>query len=279
MNDSKPILPNAAVRLRAGDLHGALAAATEDVRGAPTDARYRLGLFQLRSVLADWSDASLQLRTAVELDPSLARLGALYQAAIAAEIERERVFRGEAVPTVVGGPEPWMETLAAALRHAAAGRPDAFVRLRDEAFDSAPATAGQINGETFEWIADADTRLGPLLEAVVDGVYAWIPLQRLDRMRIEPPSDLRDRVWLPAAATWSDGGRSNILLPARYPGSGRGDDSALLLGRRTEWQGNEAGPLAGKGQRLLVTDMAEYPLLDVRTLVLMSAKAGNGRDA
>jgi len=35
----------------------------------------------------------------------------------------------------------------------------AGIELRDKAFEAAPMTAGKINGEVFEWIADADERL------------------------------------------------------------------------------------------------------------------------
>ena len=37
----------------------------------------------------------------------------------------------------------------------------AGAELRDKAFEAAPTNAGKINGEAFEWIADADERLGP----------------------------------------------------------------------------------------------------------------------
>ena len=48
------------------------------------------------------------------------------------------------------------------------------------------------SGQPFEWLADADMRLGPVLEAYINGRYAWIPFARLGRIRIEAPEDLRD---------------------------------------------------------------------------------------
>ncbi len=38
----------------------------------------------------------------------------------------------------------------------------------------------------------------PVLEAMVNGKYYWIPFSRLASIVIEAPADLRDRVWLPA---------------------------------------------------------------------------------
>jgi len=70
--------------------------------------------------------------------------------------------------------------------------------LRNEAFELAPATAGTIDGEDFDWLADADVRMGPMLEAIINGQYYWIPFQQIQAIRIEEPADLRDVVWMPA---------------------------------------------------------------------------------
>ncbi len=82
------------------------------------------------------------------------------------------------------------------------------------------ASAGDIDGQPFEWIADADSRLGPVLEAVINGRYYWVPFSRLSRIQIEPPEDLRDMVWMPAHLQFENGGESVALIPTRYQGSG-----------------------------------------------------------
>ena len=74
---------------------------------------------------------------------------------------------------------------------------------RDGYLDSA---CGTVNGEAFEWIADADMRLGPVLEAVVNGKYYWMPFSALAQVDIDPPEDLRDMVWLPAHFLFVNGG-------------------------------------------------------------------------
>ena len=91
--------------------------------------------------------------------------------------------------------------------------------LRDKAYEAAPAVSGKINDTPFEWIADADSRLGPMLEAVVNGKYYWVPLSAIHELLIEAPSDLRDLVWIPANFTWTNGGQVGWLIPTRYPGS------------------------------------------------------------
>ena len=44
------------------------------------------------------------------------------------------------------------------VRLLAAGHTQDAATLRDQAFDQVPATAGTIDGQEFEWIADADPR-------------------------------------------------------------------------------------------------------------------------
>jgi type VI secretion system protein ImpE len=143
--------------------------------------------------------------------------------------------------------------------------------LRDKAFEEAPAVTGKVNDKPFEWIADADLRLGPMLEAMVEGHYYWIPFMRIKRIFLEPPSDLRDLVWAPAQFVWDNGGEASGHIPTRYPGTEQLKDEALRLSRKTEWTEKEGGYSLGAGQRLLATDAEEYPLLECRTIDLAPA--------
>ena len=113
-----------------------------------------------------------------------------------------------------------MSLLIEANRVLATGAADEAAGLRDAAFEAAPATAGTLiaarsrrQGEpvAFEWIADADPRLGPVLEAIFDGKYYWVPFDRISQIDIEPPADLRDQVWMPAHFTWTNGGETRRL--------------------------------------------------------------------
>ena len=103
-----------------------------------------------------------------------------------------------------------------------------------------------------------------MIEAVVLGRYWWIPVSRIRRMHVEPPTDLRDLVWIPVHFEWANGGEGYGLVPTRYPGSEAVDDDAIRLARRTEWREPAAGIFHGLGQRMLATDAADYPILEVR---------------
>jgi type VI secretion system protein ImpE len=139
------------------------------------------------------------------------------------------------------------------------------LQLRDQAFEAAPMSAGKVNGESFEWIADADERLGPILEVILEGRYNWVPFSRIRKVLIEPVTDLRDLVWAPAQFVWENGGEASGHIPTRYAGTEKSQENNLRLARRTEWV-DQSGIHTGLGQRVLATDANEYPLLEIRTI-------------
>ncbi|SFH79695.1 type VI secretion system accessory protein TagJ [Albimonas pacifica] len=256
-------------RLKGGDLDGALAELTADVRRAPGDARLRVFLFQLLCLRGEWRRALVQLRTCATLDPEAETMARAYREAIACELWREEVFAGRRTPVVVGEPAPWTAWLVEALRRDAAGEAAAADALRAQAFEAAPATPGAAQGAPFAWIADADPRLGPVLEIVVDGRYLWAPFSALAALRAEPPADLRDRVWTPVSVTWAAGGETVGLVPTRYaPAPGATPAPAHRLAGATDWVMDGERVVCGLGQRLLVTDAAEHALMDLRALSL-----------
>jgi type VI secretion system protein ImpE len=161
----------------------------------------------------------------------------------------------------------------------AAGEAARAAQLRQTAFDEAEPSSGEINGEPFSWIADADSRLGPVLEAVINGRYYWVPFSRLSQVTMEPPADLRDVVWMPAQLQFENGGESVALIPTRYPGSEASGDGLVLLARKTLWE--EVAPEVhhGLGQRLFATDTGDVALMDVRTLTIHPAAAAPAADS
>jgi type VI secretion system protein ImpE len=201
-----------------------------------------------------------------------------YREAIRCEDLRSQVFAGKISPLIFGEPDRWLALLIQAVKLTAAGQHAEAQRLRDEALESAPTTAGTIHITSdhhaeFEWIADADARLGPVLEVFLNGQYYWVPFHRICEIEIEAPADLRDFVWTPAHFTWANGGQSVGMIPTRYPGSEAHADSLIRLARKTDWElvgdANSDNELyLGIGQRMLATDGEEYALLDVRKIVL-----------
>jgi type VI secretion system protein ImpE len=259
--------------LRDGAVEAALKELQDQIRRNPADPKLRIFLFQLLAVDGQWDRANKQLAVCGDLDAGALSMVQTYREALKCERLRAEIFAGGRTPLIFGEPERWVALLVEALKHQTAGDIAHAQALRDEAFTEAPATAGTINGETFEWLADADIRLGPMLEVIVAGRYWWVPYQRIQRIVLDPPVDLRDLVWLPAELTWANGGDTVALIPVRYPGTEKSPDPALRLARKTDWEDRGDDIFLGLGQRILATDGGEYPLLEVREIVLNTQTA------
>jgi type VI secretion system protein ImpE len=256
---------NAELFLNAGDPAAALEALQGEVRKKPSDAKLRIFLFQLMALNGQWERAQRQLEVIKEMDDEAIAMVEVYRDVINCELHRVAVFQGKAKPLVMGRPADWIATLIEAQQAYANGALDTFLELNSKAFEDAEARSGKINGESFEWLADADQRFGPVLEIIFNGHYYWAPLSRIRSIKSEEPTDLRDLVWLPAEVTWSNGGQNIVMIPSRYP-SLDDLDGPCLLARRTNWRDLGHDVFEGLGQRMLATDRQEYPLLQVRSI-------------
>jgi len=254
--------------LREGRLDEALSKLQDQVREDPSKAELRVFLFQMLSIMGNWERALTQLNVAAELDGEKLLLAEICRPALQSEALRTAVFEGQKSPLVFGEPDEWVSWVIQAVGMIAQGQYGPARDLRDRAFDSAPAISGHLNGSPFEWIADADTRLGPILEVVVEHKYFWVPFSRIKSIRIEEPKALRNMVWAEAQFTWANGGQAPGLIPTRYVGSENSSDGMIRLARKTEWAEHEGGHFIGLGQRMLATDEGEHPLLEVRSIVL-----------
>lgn len=258
--------------IAAGDPQAALQLLQKQVRERAADAKLRIFLFQLLCVLGQWQRAMTQLEVCGELDPGALAMVNTYREALKCETVREAVFAGQTTPIVFGQPQPWVAWLVQALQADVQGDAASAANLRGQALEAAPAVPGTLNGEPFDWIADADSRLGPVLEAVLNGRYCWVPFSALTKVRIEAPEDLRDLVWTPAQLEFANGGASVALIPSRYPGSAATTDGGLQLARRTEWLPLAGEQYRGLGQRVLVSSGAEAGLLEVREISLLASQ-------
>ena len=257
---------DAEAALRAGDPRSALQHLTGAVRAKPADAKLRIFMAQLLCVLGQWERAHTQLNVVADMDAETVAMRETVGHAIRSELMRAKVFAGNRTPMVFGQPDEWLALLIESLLQKGQGNAAMAEDLASRGFDAAPEVSGKIDGEPFTWIADADSRLGPVLEACVNGRYYWVPFSRLSRVELDPPEDLRDCVWMPANLMFSNGGETVALIPTRYPGSESSADGAICLARKTEWldAGNERW--FGLGQRVLATDAGEHALMSVRTI-------------
>ena len=254
--------------LQEGQVDDALAQLQAEVRKNPSDGKQRVFLFQLLAVLGQWERAATQLSVVGDLDAKSLPMVQTYRTALDCEVLRASVFAGTKTPLIFGEPEDWIAWMIEAVRLVAQTRYAQAEKLRADALEQAPAVSGNIDGQPFEWIADADSRLGPLCEAIINGKYYWIPFHRLQHIAIEPPEDLRDFVWMPVRLTFANGGESVALIPTRYPGSESQQEGSIRLARKTDWVQASDATFLGYGQRMFATNAGEYPLLDVRRIAI-----------
>jgi type VI secretion system protein ImpE len=264
--------------LRSGNLNAALEQLQDQVREDPSNSKHRVFLFQLLSVLGQWDRALNQLNVLADLDAATLPMVQTYREALNCEAFRNEVFAGRQTPLVFGEPEEWIALVLEALKHTAEGHHQQAQALREKAFEEAPATSGEVDGKAFEWIADADPRMGPMLEVIVNGRYYWAPFHRIRKIELDAPEDLRDLIWMPAQFSWANGGQAVGLIPSRYPGSEGSEDGATRMARQTLWV-EEGEAVFGLGQRLLATDGAEYALMDCREISLNSAPPADAEPA
>jgi type VI secretion system protein ImpE len=222
---------------REGRVEEAVQILAADLRADPSNLQKRTFLFELLCFLGEYDRARKQLDI-LSSENKDSMLGALtYQAALNGETLRCEMFEAKKFPVAASNGSP----------------------LR-----------GTINGKPFMSITDADGRVGERLEVYAAGDYLLISFHDIARLEIEAPKRLRDLLWSPAklttGPTFSNREMGEVFIPALYPLSFQHPDGLVRLGRVTEWCEDESGEQAPYGQKTLLVDGEEFPLLEIRTL-------------
>jgi len=230
--------------LQAGKLDEAIQAVSAEVRDNPQDTRRRTFLFELLCFAGDFDRAEKHLDLAAQ-GSQPAEMGALlYHAALHAERTRQEMFNKKQYPMPKGGELGELSVT--------------------------------INGKNYHSVTDADPRVGGNLEVFAAGSYMWIPLALLDSIEIAPPKRLRDLLWLPAKVRTSDKYEERelgeVLLPVLTPFAARHADPNVRLGRATLWEEAADGETVPVGQKMLLADDDELPILEVRSVQIALVK-------
>jgi type VI secretion system protein ImpE len=233
--------------LQAGKLDEAIQTVSAEVRDNPQDVKRRTFLFELLCFAGDFSRAEKHLDLAAQGSQS-AEMGALlYHAALHAERTRHDLFSKQQYP----------------------------LPKRTTGLDEISIT---INGKSYHSLRDADPRIGANLEVFAAGSYMWIPFGLLNSIEIAPPKRLRDLLWLPAKIRTSDKYEERelgeVLLPVLTPFASQHANANVRLGRATLWEETPEGETIPVGQKLLLGDDDELPILEVRSVqIAMSQTA------
>src|SRR5580698_4546011 len=233
--------------LQAGKLDEAIQTVSAEVRDNPQDVKRRTFLFELLCFAGDLDRAEKHLDLAAQGSQS-AEMGALlYHAALHAERTRRDLFTKQQFPMP---------------KTAAIG-----------------TLSVSINGKPHRSITDGDPRIGSNLEVYAAGSYMWIPFALLTSIEIAPPKRLRDLLWLPAKVRTSDKYEERelgeVLLPVLTPFAGQNADPAVRLGRSTVWEESEDGESIPVGQKILLADDEEWPILELRNIQIAIAQTAS----
>ena len=233
-------------------------------------------LFQLLCAVRQWERAVQQLQVYAQLDPRQAPAAQACRDLIRAERRRALVFGGSERPGFVYEPPSWVDGLLDALRLTALGQLDEADRARERALDHAPLVPVRSSQLQLDWIADSDSRLGPVCELVSAGHYRWLPFSDIAAWKIEEPTMLLDLVWAPCSLKLADGSAMRGFMPARYPATavtqaaGRQsdptpecEDDAWLLGRKTSWQEVGRTGVFGHGQKTWTTNAGDFGVFEL----------------
>jgi type VI secretion system protein ImpE len=252
---------------RAGDLAGALAAATAAVKAAPADADARWLLAELMLFAGEAERADRMLDAAALREPSPVVLE--FRKLLRAEVVRGQVL-GE-------GRAPKYQGDDATAAQQAALRARVLLRAGDAAGANAaaaevealrPRAPGTADGQAFEDLRDADDLFAAEIEVLTTaGEHMLVPLERVRSLTFDPPRRPRDLYWRRCTIDLKDGTEGIVYMPALYPGSAAEEDRALRLGRATEWTAPEDGPVRGRGQRMLLVGEEAMPLAAIGSLV------------
>lgn len=229
--------------LQAGKLDEAIDALSVELRDNPTDTRRRTFLFELLCFAGNYDRAEKQLAV-VGQGSKEAEMGALlYHSALHAERLRQRMFETRTFP-LTSPPKP---------------------------------VSGTLNGQPFQSLADADPRIGARLELFVAGQYTWMPFEHIASVEMLPPKQLRDLLWARAivrpAESFREMEMGEVIVPAIAPLTWRNADGSVRLGRVTQWEQFDDDSEAPIGQKLLLVDGEEFPILEIRELVITPTPA------
>lgn len=238
----------------------------EEIRQQPGDASRRWALFQWLCIARQWERAIRQLQVFGQLDADSVPLVQTCRDLIKAERWRERVLLGlEAPGYVLDEPPEWMLGLVAALELTGRGEVGAADDARERALDAAPQTSGRAGEMSFSWIADSDSRLGPVCEIMTSGSYRWLALAEVEGLQVVRPAALMDLVWARCSVTLKDGTVVRGFMPARYPQlpTGHADTDLLAMGHQTMWHETGRTGIVAAGRKTWATSAGDIGLFEL----------------
>ncbi len=256
----------AASLFHAGKLTEAIATAQAAVRKAPTDLNARILLAELLVMSGNLERADVLLDAASTIDPSATMVVAEFRQLIRADTARRQLFRDGRVPEFLADPTETQRFQLAALVAMREGNIAEAARQAEAAEASRPHVAGFHNDVAFDDFRDIDDLLAGTVEVLTStGKYFWIPVERIVSAEFHAPKRTRDLIWRRVSMTVSEGPEGDVYLPVIYSGADEMTD-LQRLGRETDWQQAEGGPVRGIGQRVFLVGEEDVAIMELGVL-------------
>jgi type VI secretion system protein ImpE len=259
--------------LDAGKLQAAIEELTNRVKANPSDTHERIFLFELLLFAGDWERAERQVDVIAHQSLESGLGVQVYRNNIKAERDRSRLFSDGLRPHFISVPPAYVELHLSAINRVREGNIREARETLDRAEQERPAFKGAINGREFSDFRDYNDPVGPVLEAIVQDQYTWIPFEQISSLEIGAPKQLRDLIWIPARIEATDGTSGDIYIHTLYEGSGRHSDDQVKLGRMTDWKDAGEGLYLASGSRLFLVDGEDRALLEARKIEFVPVAA------
>ena len=252
---------------KAGKLAEAIQAAIESVKSAPSDRPKRFFLAELLVFAGDLERADKQLDVLFQPDSLDLPMVTLFRQLIRAETSRREFYTQGRLPEFLTQPSECVKLHHEASINLREGKTAEAAALLAKAEDLRPHTKGTCDGKPFDDIRDLDDLASPIVEVLpANGNYYHVPWETIELIEFHAPERARDLYWRPAHMVVTDGPDGVVYVPALYHGSHAATDSALKLGRGTDYHGGEGAPHIGIGQREFLVGEEALPILGIREI-------------
>jgi type VI secretion system protein ImpE len=225
-------------------LSEAIAGQRQIVERRPDDIAQRLLLCDLLAFAGDHSELRRQLEYLTKGPAEIREYVAEWHEILTADGARHA---GNAPDFLIDPPEHVLRRLRA-LGELNAGHGDRALDLLDDADEKAPWIEGHVDGRPFEGWRDTDDVLGPVLELLGGGLWIWLAMDQVRKLRLEQTNELRDHIYRPATLWLCDGNVHELFIPVLYAGTAEHPEEGIRTGAGIDWI-ERNGLMRGLGSR------------------------------
>jgi len=253
---------------REGRLNDAILAMNDEVRTHPTDVERRSFLCELLCLAGNLDRADAQLETVTAQQPAAGVGVSLVRQLIRGERARRDFHESGRAPEFLEKPSEEAQLRIRASILLREGELAEATQLLADAEERRPHPRGTVAGASFDDFRDLDDLLGGFLEVLTStGKYYWISMDRVESLAVRKPERPLDLLWVPTELSATGGPEGVVYLPAVYTGPTPVEDEALLLGRATEWAGDDDQAVRGAGLRTFLVGDGDVPILHLGEMI------------